>query len=40
LKEKLDSDPEEVLWIWMGQNQHDVTGYYWMMPQFREYQEG
>ena len=22
----------------MGQNQHDVTGYYWLMPQFRQYQ--
>jgi hypothetical protein len=38
IKEKLDTDPEEQLWIWMGQNQHDVTGYYWLMPQFREYQ--
>ncbi|MEO7924303.1 MAG: DUF1835 domain-containing protein [Chitinophagaceae bacterium] len=38
LKEKLDSDLEEQLWIWMGQNQHDVTGYYWLMPQLREYQ--
>ena len=38
LKEKLDGSPEEQLWIWMGQNQHDVTGYYWLMPQFREYQ--
>ena len=38
LKEKLDNDPDEVLWIWMGQNQHDVTGYYWLVPQFREYQ--
>ncbi len=25
-------------WIWMGQNQHDVTGYYWLMPQLKEYQ--
>jgi hypothetical protein len=38
VKEKLDNHPDEVLWIWMGQNQHDVTGYYWLMPQFREYQ--
>lgn len=26
------------VWIWMGQNQHDVTGYYWLMPQLREFQ--
>jgi hypothetical protein len=38
IKSKLDENPEEELWIWMGQNQHDVTGYFWLMPQFREYQ--
>ena len=38
LKEKLDENPEEELWIWMAQNQHDVTGYFWLMPQFKEYQ--
>jgi len=38
LKEKLDANPEEALWIWMGQNQHDVTGYYWFIAQFKEYQ--
>lgn len=38
LKAKLDENPSEELWIWMGQNQHDVMGYYWLMPQFREYQ--
>ncbi len=36
--EKLTANPEEELWIWMGQNQHDVTGYYWLMPQLKEYQ--
>ncbi|MEO8403707.1 MAG: DUF1835 domain-containing protein [Chitinophagaceae bacterium] len=38
LKEKLDVDPSEQLWIWMGQNQHDVCSYYWLMPQLKEYQ--
>jgi hypothetical protein len=38
IKSKLDENPEEEIWIWMGQNQHDVTGYFWLMPQFREYQ--
>ena len=38
LKEKLDTDPELQVWIWMGQNQHDVTGYFWLMPQLRAYQ--
>ena len=38
IKEKLMANPEEELWIWMGQNQHDVTGYYWLMPQLKEFQ--
>lgn len=38
LKEKLEADSAEQIWIWMGQNQHDVCGYYWLMPQFKDYQ--
>lgn len=38
IKEKLDTDANEEVWIWMGQNQHDVCGYYWLMPQLRAYQ--
>lgn len=38
LKAKLDENPQEELWIWMGQNQHDVMGYYWLMPQLSNYQ--
>lgn len=38
IRARLDARPEEELWIWMGQNQHDVTGYYWLMPQFQAYQ--
>ena len=38
LKSKLDENPDEELWIWMGQNQHDVCGYYWLMPQLKDYQ--
>jgi Domain of unknown function (DUF1835)/Protein of unknown function len=37
LKAKLAGHPGEEIWIWMGQNQHDVTGYYWLMPQLAEY---
>jgi hypothetical protein len=29
---------QEDVWIWMGQNQHDVCGYYWLMPQLKDYQ--
>ncbi|HET9430526.1 MAG TPA: DUF1835 domain-containing protein [Chitinophagaceae bacterium] len=38
LKSRMDVDPAEQVWIWMGQNQHDVCGYYWLMPQLKEYQ--
>ena len=38
IKEKLREDEKLEVWIWMGQNQHDVTGYYWLMPQLKEFQ--
>lgn len=38
IRAKLDENPMEELWIWMGQNQHDVTGYYWLIPQLMDYQ--
>ncbi len=37
LKQKLDDTTEDV-WLWMGQNQHDVCGYYWLMSQLKDYQ--
>jgi hypothetical protein len=38
LKKALDEDPKEEVWIWMGQNTHDVCGYYWFISQFQSYQ--
>jgi hypothetical protein len=38
LKQRLDADEHLEAWIWMGQNQHDVTGYYWLIPQLKAYQ--
>ncbi|AHF14429.1 DUF1835 domain-containing protein [Niabella soli] len=38
LVEQLKNDPEESIWIWMGQNQHDVCGYYWLIPQLKAFQ--
>ena len=38
LIDRLTENPEEQIWIWMGQNQHDVCGYYWLMPQLRAFQ--
>ncbi|MFZ9695023.1 MAG: DUF1835 domain-containing protein [Chitinophagaceae bacterium] len=34
----LDNNPEQECWIWMAQNQHDVSGYFWLMPQLRNWQ--
>lgn len=38
LIEDLTQSSEEELWIWMGQNAHDVCGYYWLMSQLRPFQ--
>ena len=38
LKECLDSNAEEFIWIWAAQNKHDVSGYYWLMSQLKDYQ--
>lgn len=38
LKEKLDKNPDEQVWIWAAQNKHDVSGYYWLMSQLAHYQ--
>lgn len=38
LLKKLDEETEGQIWIWMGQNAHDVCGYYWLMSQLKEYQ--
>ena len=35
---KMEENTEEEIWIWMAQNQHDVTGYYWLMPQLSKLQ--
>ena len=36
--EKLENDEQELLWIWAAQNKHDVSGYYWLMSQLKDYQ--
>lgn len=38
INEWLDNNETGEAWIWMGQNQHDVTGYFWLMPQLKAYQ--
>jgi hypothetical protein len=38
LIERLHNDPDEVVWIWAAQNKHDVSGYYWLMSQLKDFQ--
>lgn len=38
LLKRLDEEPDQQVWIWMGQNAHDVCGYYWLMSQLKNYQ--
>lgn len=37
LKEKLKNNEEETVWIWIAPNKHDVSGYYWLMAQLKEF---
>ncbi len=38
LIENLNNNPDEIIWIWAAQNQHDVSGYYWLVSQLKDYQ--
>jgi len=35
--DKLKQDEEETVWIWVAPNKHDVSGYYWLMTQLKEF---
>ncbi|HEV2483150.1 MAG TPA: DUF1835 domain-containing protein [Puia sp.] len=38
LKQRLAEDQKEIVWIWAAQNKHDVSGYYWLMSQLKDFQ--
>lgn len=38
LLQALDADPAEEAWVWMAQNQHDVSGYFWLVSRLADYQ--
>jgi Domain of unknown function (DUF1835)/Protein of unknown function len=38
LTDRLRNDPGEMVWIWAAQNKHDVSGYYWLMSQLKDFQ--
>lgn len=31
-------NPEEIIWLWVAQNKHDVSGYYWILHFMKEFQ--
>jgi hypothetical protein len=35
--ERLNADPDETVWIWVAPNKHDVSGYYWLMVQLKDF---
>ena len=36
--EKLNNNPDELIWIWAAQNSHDVSGYYFLLHYLKEFQ--
>lgn len=38
LKTRLEEDQKLEVWIWMGQNSHDVCGYYWLITQLKGFE--
>lgn len=38
LKARLTENSEEIVWIWAAQNKHDVSGYYWLVSQLKDFQ--
>ncbi len=37
LKELLINDPDEIAWLWIGPNKHDISGYHWLISQLEEF---
>jgi len=38
LIQRLQENTQEFVWIWAAQNKHDVSGYYWLMSQLKDFQ--
>lgn len=37
LIKQMEEDADIEVWVWMGQNAHDVCGYYWVISQFKDF---
>lgn len=35
---RMRRNESEIIWIWMAQNNHDVSGYYWLLKYLQEFQ--
>jgi Domain of unknown function (DUF1835)/Protein of unknown function len=38
VRNRLAEKPDETIWIWAAQNKHDVSGYYWLISQLKDFQ--
>ncbi len=38
LIDELKTNTDEIVWIWAAPNQHDVSGYYWLISQLKDFQ--
>jgi hypothetical protein len=38
LDKRLQNEPDLKVWIWAAQNKHDVSGYYWLISQLKDFQ--
>lgn len=38
IQKRLEDNADEIVWIWAAPNKHDVSGYYWLISQLKEYQ--
>lgn len=38
LIDRLNNDSAEIIWIWAAQNKHDISGYYWLISQLKNFQ--
>jgi hypothetical protein len=38
LVQRMNENPDEIIWIWAAQNKHDVSGYFWLMSQLKDLQ--
>ncbi len=36
--EKLQAEQDEAAWVWLAHNKHDLSGYYWLVSQLKDFQ--